>query len=113
MDDDAFPQNLLAEMLGRFLHADEIDAQERRRLLLLEIQREFEPFVAVHGGRLDREIDVRALEVVAAGARAEQPDPLDRRMPGEQAGELGDQLAARAIGGQGRRSSSVAAQRPV
>jgi hypothetical protein len=42
MDDDAFVVVLLAEMLRRFLHTDEIDAQERR-CVLLEVQRELQP----------------------------------------------------------------------
>ena len=51
----------------------------------------------------------RAGEMIAAGARAEQPDPFDRRVRGEAPGKLQDQLATRGIGGQERCSSSVTA----
>jgi hypothetical protein len=69
------------------------------------------PLATIDAGRLDRELDVRALEVVAPGARAEQPDPPDGRMLGEAAGEPQDQLAARAVRGQRRGLSSVAVRR--
>jgi hypothetical protein len=78
MDDDAFLQDLLAEMLGRLLHADEIDAQERRRLFL-EIQRELEPFLAIHGGRLDREVDAERSKWLP---RAREPDSQTRSTAG-------------------------------
>jgi len=90
---DPFLPDLLAEMLGRCLEPDQVDQQQGRRLVL-EVELDLQPVVAVHVGRLDREVDVRALEVVAAGTRAEQPYPLDRGMAAEAPRKLFDELAA-------------------
>ena len=90
-----------SEALRQIVDQHEVDQQQRVRFLF-EVEVKRRPFSAVDRRRLDREVDVRALEVVAAGARAEQPDPLDRGMRGEAASQLQDQLATRKIGRQRR-----------
>jgi hypothetical protein len=93
---DAPPQ-----LVRDFLEPEQVDAEEGGGLVL-EIQREPEPFHAIHPGCLDGEVDVRALEIIAPRARAEQPDPLDFRMLSEARRQFQDQLAARKIRRQGR-----------
>jgi hypothetical protein len=99
MDHDPLVQDLLTEMGGCLLQADQVD-QEQRRRLVREVEADSQPLVRVHRRRLDREVDVRALELVAAGARAVQPHPLHRRMQGEPPREVQDQLAAGKARGQ-------------
>jgi hypothetical protein len=96
----------MPEALRQIVHQHEVDDQQRSRILV-EIEVKLRPLAPIDCRRLDREVDVRAPEMVAAGARAEQPDPLDRRMGGKAPGQLEDQLATREIGGQGRCSSPL------
>ena len=72
----------LPEALRQIVHQHAFDDQQRIRLLL-EVEMQRRPLTPVDAWRLDGEVDVGALEVVAAGARAVQPDALDRRVLGE------------------------------
>ena len=75
------------EAARQIIHQHDVDQQQRVRFLF-EVKMKLRPFSPVDPGRLDGEVDVRALEVVAARPRAEQPDPLDRGMPPEAAGQV-------------------------
>jgi hypothetical protein len=81
------------EGFRQIVHQHALDDQQGVRLLLeVEVQRR--PLAAVDARRLDGEVDVGALELVAAGPRAEQPDPLDRRVLGELCGQRLDHRPA-------------------
>jgi len=102
----SFAMHAVPEALRQVVHQHEVDQQQRVGFLF-EIQVKLRPLRPVDRRRLDREVDVRALEVVAAGARAEQPDPLDRGMLGKPTSQLQDQLATRKLGRQRRGCAPV------
>jgi hypothetical protein len=114
IDQDALVMDLLAEKRRRLLQANQIDGQKGGRLLS-EVERDLQRIVSVHARGFDREIDVRALEVVAARPRAEQLYPLHGGVKRQPAGQILDQATAWKIVGQpcGRRDHSTASVRSI
>jgi hypothetical protein len=89
----------MPEALRQIIHQHEIDEQQRVRVLF-KVEMKLCPLSPIDPWRLDRQVDVRPLEVVAARPRPEQPHPLDRGMAPQAAGQILDQGATRKVVGQ-------------
>lgn len=88
------------EALRQIVHQHDVDEKQGVRFLF-EVEMKLRPLSPVDPRRLDRQVDVRALEVVTARPRAEQPHPLDRGMAPKASGQILDQGPARKVIGQG------------